>query len=272
MKKLLLGFCISVFFCSNSMAGVTTLKTGSVRGDYEVHFTADVSGIETVSQGKQLKLLVFGSANGRPAGDQRPDWWDGLCTMDGQVLTRNTERVTSYIVNIPPLEQSNSKKIVCNLHGTIGGIMQNPRIAIAVDTIASGAIFDQGPGWSGLKVYGTANKVGDAPQSFVPNSDSKQYVVTIGQPDKIREFNIEYADSVTLMAKQEKPVQILKTTDTVLASYASSLPLKVTRFENSSDIMTQGISTGVRELWVRPNTTNNVGRTDGTMTITITSK
>ena len=266
MKKMLLGGCVSVFLCSNSMAGITTLKTGSVRGDYETHFTADVSGIKTV-QGKQLKIIVFGSSNGRPAGDLRPDWWDGVCTMDGQVLARSTERITSYVANIPPLEQSNSKKIVCDLHGTIGGRMTNPRIAVAVDYQ-----MQYIPGLSGVKVIGTANKVGDTPQSYGDAPVDNQFVVTIGQPDKIREFNIEYADSVTLMAKQEKPVQVLKTTDTVLASYTSALPLKVTRFENSSDIMTQGISTGVRELWVRPNTTSNVGRTDGTMTITITSK
>ncbi|MWM72154.1 hypothetical protein GQL89_21695 [Escherichia coli] len=115
-------------------------------------------------------------------------------------------------------------------------------------------------------MVGTANKVGNTPQSYGDTPVDNQYVATIEQPDEIRKFNIEYADSVTLMVKQKKAVQILKTTDTVLASYTSTLPLKVTRFENSSDIMNEGVSTGVRELWVQPNPTNDVGRIAGTIT------
>lgn len=44
---MLLGVYVSVLLCSNSMTGVTTLKTGSVLGDYETLFTAGISGMDT---------------------------------------------------------------------------------------------------------------------------------------------------------------------------------------------------------------------------------
>ncbi len=44
---MLLGVCVSVFLCSNSMDGVTTLKIRSVPGDYKTLFTPGISDMDT---------------------------------------------------------------------------------------------------------------------------------------------------------------------------------------------------------------------------------
>ncbi|EOY9770395.1 hypothetical protein ACQGYV_004946 [Escherichia coli] len=256
---------VTIILCGYAMAGVIVLKTGSVRGDYETHFIADITQMRQQLGAVPLKLLVFGSATGRPLGDMRPDWWDGVCTMNGRTLERSPEQITGYVVDIPVPEAGAdiSQKIMCDLNGTIGGHMPNPRIVVAVDK--KNQLI---PGLQGIQVDGYVQKKGSQPVKYVFRDN--QYVADVEQPGEIREFSAEYVDSV-VFKRQESPVRVLKTTDTVLCTYSSTLPLQVTRFEHSG-VMAAGVTTGCRELWLQPPTDNIVGRRDGCMTINIQSK